>query len=62
MIEPGEIFEVPAVLADPPQRGRDPNAPARQHRWAALPGSVMADTLRQVRAKLSDTLGISPGA
>jgi mRNA-degrading endonuclease toxin of MazEF toxin-antitoxin module len=25
-------------------------------------GVVMADTLRQVRAKLSDTLGISPGS
>ena len=27
-----------------------------------LRGTVMADTLRQVRAKLAETLGISPGA
>ncbi len=25
-------------------------------------GTVMADTIRQVRAKLADTLGISPGS
>lgn len=127
MIEPGAIFEIPAALADPPQRARDPNAPAREHRWVLAVsnkadcrdrfqetvitvllsaqteyghrhdvlirrpdggiardsiaqtdvlfmvvkaeltpdrwrGTVMADTLRQVRAKLAETLGISPGA
>lgn len=127
MIEPGAIFEVPAALADPPQRARDPNAPPREHRWLIVvsnktdcrdrfqetvvvvllsarteyayrhdvlirrpdgglardsiaqtdlvfviekvelmpecyKGTVMADTLRQVRAKLSETLGMTPGA
>lgn len=127
MIEPGAVFEIPAQLADPPQRARHPNAPARDHRWVLVVsnkadcrdrsqetvitvllsaqteywhrhdvlirrpdggivrdsiaqtdvlfivmkvelttdrqrGTVMADTLRQVRAKLAETLGISPGA
>lgn len=127
MIEPGAVFEIPAPLADPPQRARDPNAPTREHRWVlvvsnkadcrdryqetvvVIPlsaqtqyahrhdvlirrpdggivrdsiaqtdlvfivekaeladnrarGTVMADTIRQVRAKLADTLGISPGS
>ena len=127
MIAPGAVFEIPAPLADPPQRARNPNAPARARRWVLvvsnkadcrdrfletivvvllsaqteyayrhdilirrpdggierdsiaqtdlvfvvekveltadrLRGTVMADTLRQVRAKLAETLGISPGA
>ncbi len=127
MIEPGAVFEIPAALADPPQRARDPNAPAREHRWVFVVsnkadcrdrfqetvvvvllsaqtqyahrhdvlirrpdggivrdsiaqtdlvfiiekveladdrarGTVMSDTLRQVRVKLAETLGISPGA
>ncbi len=127
MIEPGAIFEIPAVFADPPQRARDPDAPRREQRWVAVVsnkadcrdrnqeavlvvllsakteyawrhdvlirrpdggvardsiaqtdllfivekaelapdryhGTLMADTLRQVRAKLAETLGISPGS
>jgi mRNA-degrading endonuclease toxin of MazEF toxin-antitoxin module len=127
VIEPGAVFEIPAPLADPPQRRHDPNAPIREHRWVLVVsnkadcrdryqetvvvvllsakteyahrhdvlirrpdgglsrdsiaqtdlvfvvekaeltpgrhrGSVMADTLRQVRSRLSDTLGISPDA
>lgn len=127
MIEPGAVFEIPAELADPPQRTRHPNARSREHRWVLIVsnkadcrdrsqetvitvllsaqieywhrhdvlirrpdggtardsiaqtdvlfmvvkveltpdrwrGTVMADTLRQVRAKLAETLGISPGA
>lgn len=127
MIEPGAVFEIPAALADPPQRARDPNAPTREHRWVLVVSNkadcrdrfqetvvvvllsaqtqyghrhdvlirrpdggivrdsiaqtdlvfivekveladdrarrtVMSDTLRQVRVKLAETLGISAGA
>lgn len=36
MIEPGAVFEIPAALADPPQRARDSGAPHRDHRWIVV--------------------------
>lgn len=125
MIEPGAVFEIPASLADPPQRAHQANPPQRESRWVIVVssktdcrdplhptiivvlcssqteyqgrhdvlvrrpdggvrtdsiaqadlvfviekaelleerarGSLMADTLRQVRAKLGETLGFGP--
>ena len=125
MIEPGAVFEVPATLADPPQRAQQANPPRRESRWVIVVssksdcrdalhptlvvvlcssqieyqgrhdvlvrrpdgglrtdsiaqtdlvfvvakaelveerarGTLMADTLRQVRAKLGETLGFGP--
>lgn len=125
MIEPGGVYEIPAALADPPQRARQENPRPRENRWVLVVsnkadcrdrnhptavvvlfssqvgyqgrhdvlvtrpdgglrtdsiaqtdmvfvvdkseleddrqrGTVMSDTLRQVRAKLSETLGLGP--
>jgi mRNA-degrading endonuclease toxin of MazEF toxin-antitoxin module len=39
LIGPGAIFEIPANLADPPQRRHDPDPIARANRWVMIVSS-----------------------
>jgi mRNA-degrading endonuclease toxin of MazEF toxin-antitoxin module len=124
VIQPGAVFEIPADLAEPPQRRLKSSPPARESRWVVIVnnkrdcrdpypltalvvllsakveyagrhdvhvvrpdggvqrdsiaqvdllftllkedlaidryrGTLMSDTLRQIRAKLADTLGVA---
>lgn len=40
MIEPGAVFELPARLAQPPQRAFRENPPERDHRWVLIVSSL----------------------
>ena len=40
MIEPGAVFELPARLAQPPQRSFQENPPEREHRWVLVVSSL----------------------
>jgi hypothetical protein len=36
MIVPGSVFEIPAPLAEPPQRARQQDPPPRENRWVLV--------------------------
>ena len=39
MVEPGAVFEIPADLADPPQRAQQDAPPRRESRWVLVVSS-----------------------